>query len=101
MKTQHTPGSWKIEGNRIVGANNLTVVDCYGAMSGDDTRADMRLLAAAPDLLESLINAASWLQVAVNDNAFEDCAMPRAAAHVLAQALALINKVRGNDNEAD
>lgn len=56
--SKHTPGPWRIEDTRIRGVNadgeGINVVDCRGAMGGDDTDADMCLIAAAPDLLAAL-----------------------------------------------
>ena len=104
MKTQHTAAPWKAQrrggsdyGYEIVADSGRRVI---AETICAEHEPNARLIAAAPGMLEVLINAANWLQVAVNDNAFEDCAMPKAAAHVLAQALALINKVKGYDDAA-
>lgn len=59
-KATYTPGPWRIHATDIVGANAAVVVDCLGAMGGDDTDADKRLIAAAPELLaacQSLMRA--------------------------------------------
>ena len=50
----HTPGPWTLIDCKIVGQNGCTVVSLWGAMNGEDTDADCRLIAAAPDLLEAL-----------------------------------------------
>ena len=65
----HTPGPWKYEDNKIVSTTqyepryeedeptNVTVVNLLGAMGGDDVSADIRLIAAAPTMLNALIEA--------------------------------------------
>lgn len=57
----HTPGPWSIDGTRIVASDSVCVVDCVGAMGGDDSQADKRLLAAAPELLAALQSASRAL----------------------------------------
>ncbi len=59
---KHTPGPWSYEGGMIKGPGT-TIVDLHGAMGGDDTEADARLIAAAPDLLATL---SAWTDWAVN-----------------------------------
>lgn len=60
-EAKHTPGPWEIEGTKIVSYARLgkddapeTVIDCRGAMSGENVQADKRLIAAAPELLKAL-----------------------------------------------
>lgn len=48
MKTKHTPGPWKIEGQNIIG-NEINGFIC--TWSG--RKKDANLIAAAPDLLEA------------------------------------------------
>lgn len=59
----YTKGPWKIDGTRIVSASRvhcedckeqLVIVNCQGAMGGDDTQADKQLMTAAPRLFEAL-----------------------------------------------
>jgi hypothetical protein len=51
-----TPGPWRLvappgESSRVMGADGYTtVVDLLGAMGGEDSAADARLIAAAPEL---------------------------------------------------
>jgi len=49
-----SPGPWSISETRIIDRTGNTVVDCRGAMSGNDTAADKRLMAAAPELVDEL-----------------------------------------------
>lgn len=66
---KHTPGPWGCRDGKIVAVDvkpdwadidedfadeRVTVVDLFGAMGGDDTSADARLIAAAPELLAAL-----------------------------------------------
>lgn len=54
-----TMGPYRIEDTRIVGADGTPVVDCRGAMGGEDTGADKRLLAASwgmRELLARIVN---------------------------------------------
>jgi hypothetical protein len=69
----HTPGPWRYDkfhctilsgedkenedGELVKLATR--VVDCYGALGGDDTDADVRLIVAAPELLAALKAVAS------------------------------------------
>lgn len=66
-KQKHTPGPWTIEENAIISANKWLIppdkygpgvrqkiIDLTGAMGGDNTDADARLISAAPDMLEAL-----------------------------------------------
>ena len=65
----YTKGPWKAEGSKIVSMTEflvdplddddgkgipITIVECYGAMGGDNTKADRQLLSAAPELLQAL-----------------------------------------------
>jgi hypothetical protein len=69
--TKHTPGPWKHNDKRhciesttdwLIPPDDPSdlepiptdVVCLYGAMGGNDTKADARLIAAAPELLEAL-----------------------------------------------
>jgi hypothetical protein len=63
MSTQHTPGPWHISGSTVKGPhpkdpqNRLRIVAQTVFDKGtwiDETRANARLIAAAPDLLEAL-----------------------------------------------
>lgn len=54
METKHTPGPWKTDGITIYAdaAQSGMVADCRAQMSG--TRANARLIAAAPTMLAAL-----------------------------------------------
>ena len=58
MSTQHTPGPWTQDGfGTIITANGRTLVVeglALSSRSNEETRANTRLIAAAPDLLEAL-----------------------------------------------
>ena len=60
MKTQHTPGPWKTNGDPVVFSNDssqfIAFTDTRG-ISSDAAKANARLIAAAPDLLEALKHA--------------------------------------------
>jgi hypothetical protein len=72
-RAQHTPGPWAYKDSKIIAVNvrpdwatdeddadeRVCVIDLYGAMGGDDTRADARLIAAAPELLAALQEVAN------------------------------------------
>ncbi len=61
MKTQHTPGPWKVSGKNppmIYARAGLDIVaqcDSAGEMTRDQEAANARLIAAAPDLLAALL----------------------------------------------
>lgn len=90
--SKHTPGPWKAfntsdiftplfsenaEGIRSPSNDGWMIADCdMGALSIDEVRANVRLICAAPDLLEALEAAAEALEAA---EFFEKAAMARAA----------------------
>jgi hypothetical protein len=50
---EHTPGPWKIgKDTRVIGADSEVV--CFGNSANDKNKANARLIAAAPELLEAL-----------------------------------------------
>ena len=71
----HTPGSWRYDKERcgifageskededgLEVGNEVRIVDLYGAMGGEDTDADARLIASAPDLLGGCQAALAYL----------------------------------------
>jgi hypothetical protein len=77
MSTQHTPGPWILDerDNSITGADGTTVCeDGSGAFIAIPNDADARLIAAAPDMLESLKLCRQYMyEHASNtpDNAFD------------------------------
>jgi hypothetical protein len=61
MNTQHTPGPWTYEYSNDVGDDDAYFIEFYEVRTPDykevarvDNKADARLIAAAPDLLEVL-----------------------------------------------
>ena len=68
MNAKHTPGPWEIdlEENRILATDDRRTIVCYfaGSLLNPSVMADARLIAAAPDLLESL----EMLYAATPDN---------------------------------
>ena len=61
MSAQHTPGPWGVVANplRVVSERGDHI--CGDMEWNDDYHANARLIAAAPELLESLQNAVGWL----------------------------------------
>jgi len=64
METKHTPGPWHLgmkPGPMIYGPNGEQVADLSADMVfPDETAANARLIAAAPDLLATLLMAESY-----------------------------------------
>ena len=58
MKNKHTPGPWTIDeaGRLVVDEDGRLVADCWAELRSDSgvLLADLRLIAAAPDLLDEL-----------------------------------------------
>lgn len=56
--SKHTPGPWVVESADdaycIANVGNLVIMPGGGKVKHDNTEADARLIAAAPDLLEAL-----------------------------------------------
>ncbi len=54
--TKHTPGPWHVDAQYICRADGVAIADVWQSMevSGEDTEANARLIAAAPDLLTAL-----------------------------------------------
>ena len=99
-KTKHTPGPWETKpeecdkpyirirgtrlGSRYKVANAITpVYDGVGAREAEETRANARLIAAAPELLEAL-------QAIINDGLHCDV-----VPHLHTKARAAIAKATG------
>jgi hypothetical protein len=71
MKTKHTPGPWRHNGKRnaiesttemVYEDQPVQVISTFAAMGGENTDADILLIAAAPDLLEALEEAKKLLE---------------------------------------
>lgn len=59
MKTSHTPGPWSIQGDKIINEETIQYIADIRRDGEDDpeAQANARLIAAAPELLEALLNA--------------------------------------------
>lgn len=66
--SEHTPGPWWIDGACVVGEAGLIVQQ---AAAYDAAHDDLRLIAAAPELLEALIQAQSLFQQINRDDGDE------------------------------
>lgn len=94
--TQHTPGPWRPNGNTVEIANGmaLRVATCtpigtgYASKGREESRANARLIAAAPDLLEELKNCISLLESLRGSEANEDGMID----HQISEARAAISK---------
>ena len=67
MNTKHTPGPWKIgtpppNGEQTVGTDQGLMVAVATTGAGVQTKANARLIAAAPDLLRFLVEARTTLE---------------------------------------
>jgi len=63
MSTQHTPGPWAHRNGRIFAADreSLTIAHVARSADGDYSPANGDRIAAAPDLLEALIEIRAYL----------------------------------------
>ena len=54
--TKHTPGPWfyNYDDRCITNQDGVTVINVHGAMSGDNTNADIAMLAAAPAMYAAI-----------------------------------------------
>ena len=69
MEKKHTPGPWEVRktasGNPFIYAGQLNVAGVAMVRAGVDSataEANARLIAAAPELLEALIQAVAWIE---------------------------------------
>jgi hypothetical protein len=94
--TQHTPGPWQIsaDGQRVLDSDGEGVLaTVYGAACADqDGAANARLIAAAPDLLAALQNAANVLAALATGQ----LKSVRPDSPALAKARVAISKAEGN-----
>ncbi len=101
----HTPGPWTTKANGY--RNQMTIEPCIGAVygAGEELKANARLIAAAPDLLEALEACVEQLDHVPNDcwatgpftgNALQDLvACPGCAALKKARAAIAKAKAKG------
>jgi hypothetical protein len=60
MTTKHTPAPWSTRWV-LRGENRLQVaIEFHKEVTVDETTANLKLISAAPDLLEALIEIADW-----------------------------------------
>jgi len=89
-----TPGRWEARRTCIVApecpdeytGEPTVVVDCSGAMNGQDTDADKRLMALAPELLEFASEAREFLRAVDEPRSVILPALLRRADELLARA---------------
>lgn len=98
--SKHTDGPWHLGGNGFIvyAQNGYAICDVKTFHGRNDADAgNARLIAAAPDLLEALIDLADWLAYGLNKAAgAEPTAEDHAAcARVAAKARAAVNKATG------
>lgn len=69
MKTQHTPGPWRVDPSDdgtswIIGNNEGFIADCRcdNNLSEDQTNANSQLISASPDLLNALEDLFAMIQ---------------------------------------
>lgn len=62
MTTKHSPGPWTLNGVLVRDAENLPIADAYGRETDPIHKANARLIAAAPELLEACQELADWSQ---------------------------------------
>ena len=86
--TKHTPGPWfyNYDDHCIVNQAGVSIVNVRGAMSGNDTNADIALIAAAPAMHEALSELVKYLREEVADEALDTWEPVFKAAMALAQA---------------
>ena len=111
---KHTKGPWRVVENKIIGneisveasdledAIPITVIDCAGAMGGNDNKADARLIAAAPELLDALNGLLAGLNLPVVNEPLSEIDKAReltraTCKHLIKKAQAAINKAEGRD----
>ena len=102
MNTKHTPGPWDVrtidesigsvdaaDGSAVAQAQMRGTLTCH---NHEERRANTRLIAAAPDLLEALLESTSELEALMKDKAFY-----QGGQNILDRARAAIAKATGED----
>lgn len=98
---EHTPGPWTARrmhagGWDVFDPRGRDVVTVYGGGVGIESReANARLIAAAPDLLEALIEALPYVESCEYDNGYK----PGAVAKVVRNMNAAILKARATQEQ--
>ena len=60
--TEHTQSTWEASGDQVVTIDGNSIADVYGGHTMDEIEANTRLIAAAPELLDSNINLVSYVR---------------------------------------
>lgn len=111
MKTQHTKGPWFTDkqytenfeeyfricdalGVAIAKTPNIDPKSEFGQHQAEDF-ANAMLIAEAPRMLKALEQAIRCLAVAVNNDAFKDCALPNYGQHTLELCESVVAKAKG------
>lgn len=81
MGTKHTPGPWREGSHRTIESANGTICEVYSHMGIAEADANQHLIAAAPELLEALDQAANGRYLDGIPNHDDDSL--RSIAHVL------------------
>ena len=97
----HTPAPWTFtppeewiiyddhyQSECIIEGDDMSIAELCGHVGEIETEANARLIAAAPELLDMLIDAADWIEQAQKDFRLEDCG-------VLESSLEIIQKATG------
>jgi hypothetical protein len=95
MTSQHTPGPWRIgdAGFTVFGPPKPGAL--AETIAPTKNRANARLIAAAPDLLEVLGDVLPWLQKAEAEGVFANCAAPQGGRRAIERARAAIARATG------
>lgn len=101
MTTTHTPGPWHVEGNTVVStaAIRVAVIDTpriHAAVTDEDSEANGRLIAAAPDLLaalEAIVDDARALPVPMGPDIANP--FPPTYGTLIDAAIVAINQAKG------
>jgi hypothetical protein len=93
----HTPGPWRTGDvfNTVFGPPNGNPSPAIVATVNKANKANARLIAAAPEMLEALTRAAPWLGKLIANNVHMDCVMPNDAIRTLDMIEAAIAKAKG------
>ena len=88
--SKHTPGPWRVDGNYIgAGYYHLALLTKTGADTAEEWKANARLFAAAPELLEAL-----QMLMRFAPNHFTECQYTKS---VWQDAAAAIAKAEGGE----
>jgi hypothetical protein len=104
MTSQHTPGPWSSDTDAYVVNNSDEVLaDVFYIESHSPDldprlirKANARLIAAAPDMLEALEDVLPWLQKAEAEGVFANCAAPQGGRRAIERARAAIARATGD-----